>query len=193
MVTTIRPALHHVTIKTSRLQEMVDWYRAVIGTEVTFQNANNAWTTNDGANHRVAFLSVPGMMDDPDKIKHHGMHHSAFEYATFDDLMASFERMREQGILPAFCLDHGLTMSLYYRDPDGNFVELQSDNFGDWQQSSDFMRTSKDFQANPIGTFFDPDKVAAAHQAGQAFAELQPAIRAGKFLPETIPEMGLPV
>ena len=121
------------------------------------------------------------------------MHHSAFEYASFDDLMSSFERMREQGIMPAFCLDHGLTMSLYYRDPDGNFVELQSDNFGDWKQSGEFMRTSKDFQSNPIGTFFDPEKVVAAHRAGQAFTELQPAIRAGKFLPATIPEMGLPV
>ena len=56
----IKPAFHHVTIKTSRLQEMVDWYGLVVGTKVTFQDANNAWTTNDAANHRVAFLSVAG-------------------------------------------------------------------------------------------------------------------------------------
>ena len=193
MAATIRPAFHHVTIKTSHLQEMVDWYVAVLGAEVNFQDANNAWTTNDEANHRVAFLSVPGLQDDPDKTTHNGMHHSAFEYGTFDDLMSSYERMRDIGILPAFCLDHGLTMSLYYKDPEGNFVELQSDNFGDWKQSSHFMRTSADFQSNPIGTFFDPEKVCAAHRAGTSFKDLQPAIRGGKFSPAQIPPMGLPL
>ena len=193
MAAIIKPAFHHVTIKTSRLQEMVDWYRLVLGVEVNFQDAYNAWTTNDEANHRVAFLSVPGLQDDPDKTKHNGMHHSAFEYNSFAELMQSYERLKQAGVLPAFCLDHGLTISIYYRDPEGNYVELQSDNFGDWKASSHFMRTSKDFQSNPIGTFFDPDKVWHAHAAGRDFRELQPEIRAGKFLPDRIPEMGLPV
>ena len=190
---TIRPKFHHVTIKTSHLQDMVDWYRAVIGAEVNFQDANNAWMTNDEANHRVAFLSVPGLAEDPDKTGHVGMHHSAFEYDSFSDLMESYERMKAGGILPAFALDHGLTISLYYRDPEHNYVELQSDNFGDWAKSSEFMRTSKDFQSNPIGTFFDPDRVLDAHKAGRPFEELQPAIRAGQFQPASIPPMGLPV
>ena len=193
MVEVIRPIFHHVTIKTSRLQEMVDWYRLVIGAEVTFQDANNAWTTNDEANHRVAFLYVPGLQDDPDKVKHTGMHHSAFEYASFADLMGSYERLKAAGMQPAFALDHGLTISLYYRDPEGNYVELQSDNFGDWKASSHFMRTSPDFAANPIGTFFDVEQVSNAHAAGRPFASLQPAIRAGEFLPSPLPDIGLPV
>lgn len=193
MADIIKPVFHHVTIKTSRLHEMVDWYRIVIGAEVTFQDANNAWTTNDEANHRVAFLSVPGLDDDPDKVRHNGMHHSAFEYANFGDLMRSYERLRDEDIRPAFCLDHGLTISIYYRDPEGNYVELQSDNFGDWQASSHFMRTSEDFRTNPIGTFFDPEKVCQAHKDGHPFQSLQSDIRAGKFVPDVIPHMGLPV
>lgn len=57
----IKPALHHVTFKTSRLQEMIDWYHAVLGMDVQFRDAHAAWTTNDAANHRIAFLSVPGL------------------------------------------------------------------------------------------------------------------------------------
>ncbi len=189
----IKPAFHHVTIKTSRLREMVDWYGTVVGAEVNFQDDCNAWMTNDEANHRVAFLSVPGLADDADKVKHNGMHHSAFEYASFADLMSSYDRLKGVGILPAFSLDHGLTISLYYEDPEGNYVELQSDNFSDWQQSGAWMRTSPDFRSNPIGTFFDPEQVWMAHLDGQPFAALQPAIRAGKFLPDPLPSMGLPV
>ena len=143
----IRPVFHHITIKTSRLQQLVDWYRVVIGAGVTFQDANNAWTTNDEANHRVAFMSVPSLDDDPNKVRQKGMHHSAFEYASFADLMASYERLKGKNILPAFCLDQGLTISIYYRDSEGNFVELQTDNFGDWKLSTHFMRTSEDCAA----------------------------------------------
>ena len=177
----IQPSLHHVTIKTSRLDEMVAWYSTVVGARVQFRDFNNAWMTNDAANHRVAFLSVPALEDDPDKVKHNGIHHSAFEYESFDDLIASYERLKTEDIRPAFALDHGLTISIYYRDPEGNFVELQSDNFGDWALSSEWMRTSPDFRSNPIGTFFDPEKVAQAFKAGRPFKTLQPAIRSGRI------------
>jgi len=122
MAATIKPSFHHVTLKTSRLGQMVDWYKTLVGTEVLFQNDTNAWTSNDAANHRLAFLAVPGLEDDPDKIKRNGIHHSAFEYASFSDLMSSFDRLREHGIMPVFCLNHGSTMSLYYEDPEGNYV-----------------------------------------------------------------------
>lgn len=190
-MTVIKPVFHHVTIKTSHLAEMVTWYEKVIGARVQFRDANNAWTTNDAANHRVAFLSTPALRDDPDKARHNGMHHSAFEYASFSDLISSYERLVGEGIAPSFCLDHGLTISFYYKDPEGNFVELQSDNFGDWAKSSEFMRTSADFAANPIGYFFDPAKVAVAHRAGVTFKAIQQAIRANDYAPAVPPDLGI--
>jgi len=192
-MTMIKPSLHHVTIKTTRLDEMIAWYGVVIGAQVQFRDAGAAWTTNDAANHRVAFLTVPRLSDDPDKTAHNGVHHFAFEYETFDDLMSSFDRMRKANIEPAFCLDHGLTISLYYKDPEGNYIELQSDNFSDWKKSTEFMRTSADFAANPIGTFFDPALVFDANKTGIEFKELQAKIRAGAYLPATIPNIGLPI
>jgi catechol-2,3-dioxygenase len=188
----IKPALHHVTLKTSRLEEMIKWYEFVVGAQVQFRDGVAAWMTNDDANHRVAFLAVPGLSDDAQKIQHNGMHHSAFEYDSFADLMLSYDRMRKGGIEPAFCLDHGLTMSLYYKDPEGNFVELQSDNFSDWKQSGEFMRTSPDFAANPIGTFFDPARVYEQFKSGTDFKTLQKAIRGGAYLPTPTPNIGLP-
>jgi catechol-2,3-dioxygenase len=189
---TIRPALHHVTLRTSRLDEMIKWYSTVIGAQVMFRNANAAWMTNDTANHRIAFLDVPGLSDDPEKTNHNGMHHSAFEYSSFADLMSSYRRLKDEGIVPAFSLDHGLTVSIYYKDPEGNFVELQNDAFDDWKTSSEWIRTSSDFAANPIGTFFDPERVYQTHVSGADFAGLHKAMRAGEFQPEVIPNIGLP-
>src|SRR5690606_13773830 len=94
----IKPALHHVTMRTSRLDEMIAWYGKVIGAKVMCRDQYAAWTTNDEANHRVAFLAVPGLSDDPEKISHNGLHHSAFEYNNFDDLISSYKRLADEGI-----------------------------------------------------------------------------------------------
>jgi catechol-2,3-dioxygenase len=69
----IKPTLHHVTIKTSRLDEMIQWYALVVGVKVQFRYGAGAWMSNDDANHRIAFLTVPGLMDDEEKNRHNGM------------------------------------------------------------------------------------------------------------------------
>jgi catechol-2,3-dioxygenase len=180
-----RPVLHHVTMKTTRLQEMVDWYRIVVGCVPNYMVNSAAWTSNDAANHRVAFLSTPALSDDQGKLRHTGMHHLAFEFGSLEALIANYERLAEADILPHICLDHGMTMSFYYMDPDGNSVELQSDNFGDWKQSTEWMRTSPEFAREPIGVHVDPPKLAAALAGGAPVREVLKRSRAGEFLPET--------
>ena len=184
---TKHPVFHHVNLKTTRLQEMIDWYAEVVGTEVVFRDATGAWMSNDGANHRVALLAFPGFADDPDKDTRTGMHHSAFEFASFDELNAGYLRLRAAGMTPEICIDHGMTFSYYYRDPDGNHVELQCDNFGDWTDSKHWMRTSEEFHANPIGHFVDPERVAAAAAEGASFAEIHRRAMADELAPAQAP------
>lgn len=183
----IHPRFHHFNLKTTRLQEMIDWYSVVVGAEVNFQDAVGAWLSNDEANHRIALLAFPWFTDDPEKESRTGLHHAAFEYASFDDLNASYLRLKEAGIEPGFCLDHGMTFSYYYEDPDGNRVELQVDNFGDWAKSTEWMRTSELFAANPIGQFVDPDRVAADHAEGISFEEIHTKAMTGGYAPEQAP------
>jgi hypothetical protein len=66
-----------------------------------------------------------------------------------------------------------MTTSLYYKDPEGNFVELQSDNFSDWKLSGEFMRSSPQFAANPIGVFFDAARVYETFKSGTDLKTLQ--------------------
>ncbi|HEX2216274.1 MAG TPA: VOC family protein [Xanthobacteraceae bacterium] len=186
-----RPVLHHITFKTTRLQPMIEWYGAVVGMRVNFQDAVGAWMSNDSANHRIALLAIPGLIDDPEKRRRTGMHHSAFEYETFDALMENYARLRGRGIAPAFCLDHGVTISLYYNDPDGNVVELQVDNFADWERSAAWMRTAPEFKANPIGVFFDPELAYRAHKSGKSFAEVRRQTFSGEFQPNPLPDLGI--
>lgn len=179
--TRIRPRLHHVNLKTTRLQEMIEWYGEVVGVEVTHQFPGGAWLTNDEANHRVALLASPKLKDDPDKLAHTGMHHMAFEYDSVGDLLATYERLKADGIEPHMSLDHGMTTSIYYVDPDGNSVELQSDNFGDWQKSWEFMKSSPEFSDDPIGKSFDAQKMVDARREGASEEELHRRAYAGEW------------
>ena len=188
-----KPVLHHVTFKTTRLQEMMDWYEAVVGCVPNFTFPGASWTTNDTANHRIAFLTTPGVKDDPEKVAHSGIHHTAFEFGTLQALLDNYERLAEVGILPHICLDHGLTMSFYYADPDGNSVELQSDNFGNWIHSAHWMQTSPEFAREPIGVEVDPPKMIAALKLGVSLSDLLKNSRAGEYLPATPGDIRLPV
>ena len=187
------PLLHHINLKTTRLQEMIDWYGIVVGARPMHQFPGGAWLTNDGANHRIALITAPLIKDDPERAVHTGMHHSAFEYPSMDDLLANFERLDALGIRPHMTLDHGMTTSFYYVDPDGNSVELQCDNFGDWAASSTWIHTSPDFAANPIGTPVDPRQMLAARRAGVSAEELHRRAYAGAFPPSEPMDPRMPI
>ena len=181
--TLAQPILHHVNLKTTRLQEMIDWYATTVGLKTVFQFPGGAWLTNDAANHRLALLTSSKLSDDEDKLVHTGVHHIAFEYASLDELLYTYTHLKELGITPHMVLDHGMTLSFYYVDPDGNSVELQIDNFGDWTQSQEWMRTSPDFAADPIGKFVDPDQIVAIRKAGASSADIHRRAYAGEFPP----------
>lgn len=180
-VEALRPALHHTTYITSRLTQMVRWYQTVLEIEVVFMSEQGAWTTLDQANHRVAFLVAEGLhapMDRPHQVGHH---HAAFEYPDPAAWMDTYARLRTAGIEPFQAQDHGMTMSLYYVDPDGNGVELQVDTFASWKKSTDFMRTSPHFAANPAGVAFDPRAVLAEWRAGKPFDLIHAQAYAGAY------------
>ena len=187
-----RPRFHHTTFATLKLDEMVAFYEKVAGLEPVFYNDRGAWLTNDEANHRIALLALPGLKEPVDKGHSAGLHHTAFEYDDFDQWVDNYVRLRDEGIVPFLTLDHGMTMSMYYQDPEGNGVEIQVDAFGAWSKSKEYMWASSEFEKNPIGEHFDPDRIVEARAAGLPFSEIHQRATAGEYRPAVIPEVYLP-
>ncbi|MDN5919456.1 MAG: VOC family protein [Pseudonocardia sp.] len=183
----IAPKLHHSTFLTLKLDEMVAWYEKVAGLTPVHYSEGAAWLTNDEANHRVAFVAHPAIKKAVDKPTSAGLHHTAFEYGDFDQWLDNYLRLKDEGIVPFMSLDHGITMSMYYADPEGNGVEIQVDAFGDWAVSKEWMWASREFAENPIGSYFDPDKLVDAREQGLSKDEIHAGARAGKYLPENPP------
>jgi catechol-2,3-dioxygenase len=100
-----------------------------------------------------------------------GTDHVAFTYADLGDLLHTYRRLKAAGIEPYWCINHGPTTSLYYKDPDGSRIELQVDNMPSADETNAWMRSGA-FAANPIGVVFDPDDLVARWEAGEPLATL---------------------
>ena len=170
--------LAHVVRRTSRFDAMLNWYQTVLGAHVVHADALLAFLTYDTEHHRVAIAQIPGLEDQPQMAA--GTDHVAFTYADLGDLLYTYARLKNEGIEPYWCVNHGPTTSMYYKDPDGNRVELQVDNFPTADEANRWMRGG-DFAANPIGVVFDPDDLLARFQAGEPIATLttRPPLPAG--------------
>ena len=178
------PQLHHATFMTLDVDAMVRFYELVCGVRPVYYGHDGAWLSNDRANHRIALLKLPGTVPPVNKPHSAGLHHTAFEYPTFTQWLDNYERLSEVGLEPHICFDHGMTMSMYYADPDGNGVEIQVDNFGDWSASTEWMWASREFAANQIGAPFDPAKLVVARNAGLSAAEIHQRAYALQYVPE---------
>lgn len=155
----------HVVFRTSRFAEMVQWYKTTLEAETMMSNAMMCFLTYDDEHHRVAIVNVPGLPDrDPNAA---GVEHFAYTYGCLDDLLGTYTRLKGAGIEPYWCLNHGPTLSMYYRDPDGNQIELQIDIFDSAEGTNQWFAQS-DFATNPIGVKFDPEDMIRRHGAGEA-------------------------
>jgi len=168
---TIRPIrLAHIVFLTADLQRMIDWYCTVLGAEVVNRNDVIAFLTYDEEHHRIALIAPPNIAPRPAGPAV-GFYHSAFTYAGLPDLLATYDRLAAQGIMPRRTIHHGPTISFYYTDPDGNDVELQVDRFENARDAQDWMKGPA-FTANPIGIDFEVEDLRRRLASGEALASI---------------------
>jgi catechol 2,3-dioxygenase-like lactoylglutathione lyase family enzyme len=162
----------HVVYKTYKFDEMIDWYKRVFNAKVQHGDDRLAFLTFDDEHHRFAFINMgkPRGEEAPRRDSDSGVHHVAYTWSNLGELIDTYKRLKANGILPAQPIRHGLTLSLYYADPDRNMMEFQIDLM-EAQAANDFMGGPA-FAKNPIGERFDPDELVARYEAGKPVDDL---------------------
>jgi catechol-2,3-dioxygenase len=163
----------HVVYQTRRYEEMIDWYRDVFEADVVSGGPALSFLTYDDEHHRFAFANLdllkPGSSE-KERQGDIGVNHVAYTYATAGDLLGTYKRLKDKGIMPYWPVHHGTTMSLYYRDPDGNRMEFQVD-CGTVEEACAYMAGER-FAANPAGIDYDPEALLARFEGGESDTEL---------------------
>lgn len=167
------PKLAHVVYRTRQLDVMLQWYADVFGATIVYRNPALAFLTFDDEHHRLAFadLSViaPGGEDTAQAPV--GVDHIAYEVPSLTALLETWEHLKTKGIEPYWAVNHGMSASLYYADPDGNQMEFSIDCFASKDECRDYFAGEKIGQ-NPVGTEYDPAEWLARLRAGESEAAL---------------------
>jgi len=159
----------HAVFATPNYEQMIAWYGTVLNARVVAGGPMLSFMTFDEEHHRLAFINRPKLAVKDGKQA--GLDHLAYTISDLGTLLNTYARLKKAGILPVWPVNHGLTTSLYYQDPDGNRVELQVDNF-DSKEDLQGWFTRPEFAANPIGVNFDPEALIALYESGAPRSEL---------------------
>jgi len=166
---TIAPAeFAHIVLNTAQYETVKDWYATVLGMKVVVESGPLCFMSYDGEHHRLAILNNPNL--DARSDEQAGVNHFAYTMPDLEALLATYKRLKARDIVPWWCINHGPTTSMYYRDPDGNGVELQVDNYS--KTDAKAWMTSDAFQANPLGIDYDPDRLVERFEAGDPIEDL---------------------
>ena len=149
----------HVVYRTRRFKEMLIWYETVFDAKIQYQNPALAFLTYDDEHHRFAIANLSVLQPhgtETDRQGVIGVDHVAYTYASLKDLFENYAHLKEKGITPYWCVHHGITVSMYYADPDGNQMEFQVESYPSTKDANAFMY-GPHFSANPIGVEYDPE------------------------------------
>ena len=182
--------ISEIILKTGRMEEMKAFYRTILELDPFFEHAPAEGTVpldlggqTRASDLRMCFFRVSldypytqmiGIFQEPGVGEavakgQPGLHHMQLMTSGIDQLCTKFETLRDLGLHPHRSSDHGPMTSFYYRDPDGNNVEITAQNFATLDEMVAFM-ASREFLDNPSGEEIDPDEFVAQRrrEAGQA-------------------------
>jgi catechol 2,3-dioxygenase len=118
----------HVHLKVADLQRALRFYSGVLGLEVTQRYGDGAvFLSAGGYHHHIALNTWESLGGSPPPPGTTGLYHTAVLYPTRPALAAAVRRVLAAKIPLEGAADHGVSESIYLRDPDGNGVELYCD------------------------------------------------------------------
>jgi catechol 2,3-dioxygenase len=119
------PAVGHMHLKVSNLDRSEDFYRDILGLEVTERVGGSFVFMSFGdSHHHLALQGHPDLpRAEPEAL---GLYHFAVEVDDEAELAEAVDRLREADVEFA-AVDHGISKSLYFSDPDGHGVEIYCD------------------------------------------------------------------
>ncbi|KAK7518773.1 Glyoxalase/Bleomycin resistance protein/Dihydroxybiphenyl dioxygenase [Phyllosticta citriasiana] len=171
-------ALAHFVLQTTtaNFPAMVHFYKTMLSAQQTFGTDKAAFLTWDDEHHRLAIFASAEVTPHPPKTT--GLRHVAFTYNTLADLVEGYKGRKAAGFEPTWCVDHGMSTSMYYEDPDGNGIECQVDNMAKLDAKK-FMETES-FSKNPIGVDYDPDELVKRFESGEEWVGFAERARRGE-------------
>ena len=127
---TVRPILSHMGIHVHDLSRMEDFYTRVMGLVVTDRGKAFRFpidlvflSSRPDAHHQ--FVLASGR---PPEADYSVINQMSFEVASLDELREMSRRVQAEEVTDFVGINHGNAWSVYFRDPEGNRIEVYLDS-----------------------------------------------------------------
>ena len=118
----------HVHLKVADVDRSLGFYHGVLGFGIVTRMGDRvAFVSAGGYHHHVGLNNWRSQGAEPPPPNATGLYHLPVRYPDRAALAVAVRRVIEAGIILEGATDHGVSHSVYLRDPDGNGVELTCD------------------------------------------------------------------
>lgn len=128
----------HVHLKVADLERALGFYMGVLGFDLVQRYGEQAaFVSAGGYHHHIGLNTWESKGGSPPPPGSTGLYHTAILYPTRVDLANAFKRVLAAGVELDGAADHGVSVALYFRDPDQNGIELYWDKpEAEWPRES---------------------------------------------------------
>jgi catechol 2,3-dioxygenase len=120
----------HVVIKVRDVERSKKFFTEVMGLKLMMElpQIKMAFFASNGRDHHEIACMEVGKDADRQHAKQIGLVHIAFRLENEEHLRRAYKELKENNVPIDFTVDHGITKSIYFRDPDGHQLEVYCDN-----------------------------------------------------------------
>jgi catechol 2,3-dioxygenase len=119
--------LGHVVLKVRDAARSREFYVRTLGLKVAHEDLERGTVfLSFGKEHHDLALFQLASGEAPEATQP-GLHHMAWQLGSFDELRAAHAELKAIGVPIESTVEHNVTRSVYFPDPDGNRVELYCD------------------------------------------------------------------
>lgn len=133
----------HVVLNVTDVERSTRFYRDVVGFQVSrFRpDGSAAFLTCGIVHHNLALFKAPAGARPAEKGAI-GLNHFAFRVDDYPMLQAAHRRLKEANATIDHIVDHGMTRSIYFLDPDGIEMELFCNTFATEEEGLAYMKST---------------------------------------------------
>ena len=120
----------HVVIKVRELERSCKFYTEVLGLQLMkhVPEIRAAFLASNGRDHHEIALFEVGSQAEAPRGNQIGLAHIAFRLRSKEELRNAYQELKAGGVPVSFTVDHGVSKSVYFQDPDGHELEVYCDN-----------------------------------------------------------------